>query len=244
MTNDTSPTTGDRPHQTEATGGERIDLSNLDAVGLSALMSSRLCHDLVNPVGALSSGLDVLDDPEVDEEMREDALDLIKSSTEKAVALLKYARLAYGQAGGAGAEIPYDEARDVLVGLYASAKASLDWRAPTGQGPKEEVKALLALANAAADCVPRGGVVVVSPDQDGFRIEASGPRLFLNEETLRAVAADPTDLKPKQAPLYLSSLAVRQAGGQLSAEIDGEKAVMLLRFPRTRDALPSPRMTA
>src|SRR3990167_9567827 len=100
----------------------------IDAVPLGALMSSRLCHDLVNPIGALSSGLEVLGDPSMDPSMKEAALDLIKSSAEKSVALLKYARLAYGASGGLGAELPFDEAKNVLQALLAWSKASLDWR--------------------------------------------------------------------------------------------------------------------
>ncbi len=206
----------------------------LDAIWMSALMSSRLCHDLVNPVGALSSGLDVLGDPEMDEEMREDALDLIKTSTEKAVALLKFARLAYGQAGGVGATLPYDEARDLLQGLFASSKADLDWRISSGYGSKEEVKALLALVHAASECAPRGGVVTVTRVAEGeqsFCVETVGPRIFLNEETVKAIAGDDADLKPKQAPLYLAGVAARRAGGAVSAAVHEEKVVMTLDFP-------------
>lgn len=238
-------TTEDAPAPNQAAQASReadhpgADGAPLDAIFLSALMSSRLCHDLVNPVGALSSGLDVLGDPDMDEEMREDALDLIKASTEKAVALLKFARLAYGQAGGVGAMIPYDEARDLLQGLYASSKADLDWRLPSGHGVKEEVKALLALVHAASECVPRGGVVTaaVAPDGDvgNFIVEAVGPRIFLNDETIKAIDGDGADLKPKQAPLYLAGVAARRAGGDLSARVEGDKVVMTLVFEEKPD---------
>ena len=134
---------------------------DLDALSLSALMSSRLCHDLINPVGALSSGLEVLADSSMDETMKEAAIDLIRSSAEKSIALLKYARLAYGASGGAGAELPFEEAQNVLSAMFAWSKATLDWRIAPGYAPKDEVKALLVLALAAADCAPRGGVVVV-----------------------------------------------------------------------------------
>jgi len=189
----------------------------IDAVSLSALMSSRLCHDLINPIGALSSGLEVLGDPSMDQSMKEAALDLIKSSAEKSVALLKYARLAYGASGGLGAELPYDEARRVLEALLAWTKASLEWRIAPGYAPKDEVKALLILGAAAADCVPRGGNIIIAGEKGGYGIEVTGQRVIVQEEMLRALAGDAAELKPKFTPHYLSGLAARAAGGGIEA---------------------------
>ena len=187
--------------------------NDLDAVQLSALMSSRLCHDLVNPVGALASGLEVLGDPSMDEGMQEAALDLIKSSAEKSVALLKYARLAYGASGGLGAELPLDEAHNVLKAYFAWTKATLDWTVPGAHAPKDEVKALLVLAAAAADCVPRGGAVSVSGANGDYEIRVTGQRVILQEDLKKALAGDADELKPKFAPHFISALAARQTGG-------------------------------
>lgn len=197
---------------------------DLDALSLSALMSSRLCHDLINPVGALSSGLEVLADPSMDEGMKEAAIDLIKTSAEKSVALLKYARLAYGASGGAGAELPFEEAQSVLAGMFAWSKASLDWRIAPGYAPKDEVKALLVLAWAAADCAPRGGTVVVEGGRGDYSIKASGGRIIVQDDLPRALRGDTADLKPKYAPHYLTGLAARAAGGGVEMSA-GEGAV-------------------
>lgn len=186
---------------------------DLDALSLSALMSSRLCHDLINPVGALSSGLEVLADPSMDETMKEAAIDLIRTSAEKSVALLKYARLAYGASGGMGAELPFEEAESVLKAMFAWSKASLDWRIAPGYAPKDEVKALLVLTLAAADCAPRGGVVVVEGERGGYSINVSGGRIIVQDDMIRALAGDGAELKPKFAPHYLTGLAARAAGG-------------------------------
>lgn len=191
--------------------------SEIDAVSLSALMSSRLCHDLVNPVGALASGLEVLADPSMDEGMKEAALDLIRTSAEKSVALLKYARLAYGAAGGHGAELPYEEARHVLEALLAWTKASLDWRIAPGHAPKDEVKAILVLGAAAADCVPRGGAVVIEGGRGSYDIRVAGARVIVQDDMLKAIAGDVSELKPKFTPHYLSGLAARAVGGGVTA---------------------------
>lgn len=202
----------------------------IDAVSLSALMSSRLCHDLINPIGALSSGLEVLGDPTMDQSMREAALDLIKSSAEKSVALLKYARLAYGASGGHGAELPFDEAKHVLEALIAWTKATLDWRVAPGYAPKDEVKALLVIGAAAADCVPRGGEIVIVGEKGAYEIRVAGQRVIVQDEMLRAFAGDTTDLKPKFTPHYLSGLAARAAGGGIEAAQREGAATFTVRF--------------
>ena len=107
-----------------------------DALSLSALLSSRVCHDLINPVGAIGSGLDVLEDPDTDASMRDAALDLVRSGAHKAIALLSYARLAYGAAGGYGAEISLDDAEKALRGVFDLVKPELDWRIGKGLSPK------------------------------------------------------------------------------------------------------------
>ncbi|HBK92624.1 MAG TPA: histidine phosphotransferase [Parvularcula sp.] len=204
--------------------------AGLDAVSLSALMSSRLCHDLINPVGALSSGLEVLADPSMDETMKDAAIDLIKTSAEKSVALLKYARLAYGASGGAGESLPFEEARSVLQGMFAWSKASLDWRIAPGYAPKDEVKALLVLALSAADCAPRGGNVVVEGERGAYSIRVSGGRIIVQDDMIRALAGDSAELKPKFAPHYLTGLAARAAGGGAEMTVEEGSASITARF--------------
>lgn len=213
---------------------------DLDAVSVSALMSSRLCHDLVNPVGALASGLEVLADPAMDAEMREAALDLIKTSAAKSVALLKYARLAYGASGGRNVELPYEEARHVLEALLGWTKAKLDWRIAPGNAPKDEVKSVLVLAVAAADCVPRGGDVVVEGGRGRYDVRVSGGRVIVQEDMLKALGGDVTDLKPKFTPHYLSGLAARAAGGAIEVAQDAEGLSIFARFAAaSAEAAPS-----
>jgi histidine phosphotransferase ChpT len=203
-----------------------------DPVALSALLASRLVHDLINPVGALDSGIEALDDPSLDEGMREAALDLVRTGGKKAIAVLKFARLAYGAAGGRGAELPMEEAEAVLRDLYLWMKAELDWRAPSGMRPKEVVKVVMTLAHAAADCVPRGGKVTVEGDGDVFAVTAQGPRALLSEELIAALNGISTDLKPKFAPAYIAGLLARSLGGGVSAVLEGEKVVFTAAFAR------------
>lgn len=204
-----------------------------DALALSALLSSRVCHDLINPVGAVASGLDVLDDPDMDAPMRAAALDLVRSGARKAVALLTYARLAYGAAGGYGAEISLDDARKALNGLYdVATKAELDWRLADGLAPKENVKVLLILAHAAADCIPRGGTVVVGGNIGDLVISASGRKALLQDDLRKALSGDGRGIAPKFTPALIAAQIAAAAGGGVSAAIADETVTIRARFSR------------
>lgn len=202
----------------------------LDPVALSSLLASRLCHDLINPVGALGSGLEVLDDSGMDQGMRDAALDLIRSGGEKSISLLKYARLAYGAAGGHGAQLPLEEVELILRDLYRWSKAELVWKLKPGLVDKEKAKAILILAHAASDCVPRGGEVTVSGEGDDFTVEAVGTRLMLQDDFVSALAGVTDDIKPKFAPAYMAGLMARESGGEITAELADEKVVMRAHF--------------
>lgn len=205
----------------------------LDPVTLSALIASRLCHDLINPVGAIGSGLEVLEEPGMEKAMQDAALDLIRSGGQKSIALLKFARLAYGAAGGFGVEIPMEEAAAILREVFGWAKAELDWRLPAGPAAKEKVKSLMVLAHAAADCVPRGGTVTVTGMGDDFLVEAVGPRTILQDDLVRALAGDTTELKPKFAPAYVAGLMARETGGSISASLEDGKVMLRAIFAQS-----------
>jgi len=149
----------------------------LDSLDLAALLCSRVCHDVISPVGAIVNGLEVLED-EKDPEMRGIALDLIKKSAETASARLQFCRLAFGAAGSVGAMIDTGDAEQVARGLFADGRTQLEW---TGQRillPKNKVKLILNLCLVAAGAVPRGGVVLVSLSGSEtdirIRVEAKG----------------------------------------------------------------------
>ena len=111
---------------------------------LAALLSSRICHDVINPVSAISNGLEMLDD-DPDQSMREAALDLIRKSAAQASAKLQFARLAFGAAGSAGAEIDLRDAEKVARDFIgASGKHQVVWQGPAVTLPKNIVNHFLA----------------------------------------------------------------------------------------------------
>jgi histidine phosphotransferase ChpT len=149
----------------------------LDALDLAALLCSRLCHDLISPVGAVVNGLEVLEDDN-DEETKAFALALIKKSARQASARLQFCRLAFGAAGSAGAVIDVGDAEQVARGFLEDDKTRLTWELPRVMLPKNRVKLLLNLLILAAQTIPRGGTLAVAPigegDGLGFQVTAAG----------------------------------------------------------------------
>jgi histidine phosphotransferase ChpT len=123
-----------------------------------------------------------------------------------------------------------EEAESILREVYKWTKAELVWKVPPGLAAKEKVKALLILAYAAADCVPRGGTVTVSGSRDNFTVEATGARTILQEDLGKALGGDTTDLKPKFAPAYVAGLSARETGGDIVVSLEDGKVVMRAKF--------------
>lgn len=134
--------------------------SRITPLDLAALIASRVCHDIISPVGAITNGLEVLEE-DSSEEMRGFAMDLIKKSARQASAKLQFARLAFGASGSAGAEIDLGDAETVARGFMAGEKADLEWQATRVLMAKNKVKLLLNLVLIATHAVPRGGKVSV-----------------------------------------------------------------------------------
>jgi histidine phosphotransferase ChpT len=148
-----------------------------DTLELAALLCSRVCHDLISPVGAIVNGLEVLDDNPKPED-REFALDLIRKSAKTASARLQFCRLAFGAAGSAGAQIDLGDAQNMARGHLEDNKTRIEWNLPRVLLPKNRVKLLLNMMVIAQQTIPRGGMLTVDPvgegETMGFRVAASG----------------------------------------------------------------------
>lgn len=194
-----------------------IDLSDID---LAALLCSRVCHDVISPVGAVANGLEVLED-EDDEEMREIALDLVRKSARQASAKLQFCRLAYGASGSQGSNIDLGEAGDVAGMFVGEEKVKLDWRAPRENRPKLEVKLLLNMMLVAVGTIPRGGVVEVNADGASLSARARGDNARVNEKIVAvldgSLPAEELDARLVQ-PYYMKRLA-GEAGFDLVVEL-------------------------
>jgi histidine phosphotransferase ChpT len=167
----------------------------MNEIEFAALLVSRVCHDLVSPVGAVVNGLEVLED-ERDATMRADALKLVVSSAEQAAARLQFARIAFGAAGSAGAELDLTEVGRIVKGLVQGGKVSVDWQAAAVNWPKDWAKLLMNAALLGADSLPRGGLVRVETSSDpaapSFKVRATGTNARLLEELEKAARGEPS----------------------------------------------------
>lgn len=153
-------------------------LPETTALDLAALLASKVCHDLISPIGAIGNGLELLDD-DADEETAKVAMELVRASSASASAKLKFARVAWGAAGSAGAEIDTGDAEAVARGWFAQEKkTALEWRGPRSLMPKNRVKLMLNLLLVAMAAIPRGGRIEAVIEGEGaaarFVVTASG----------------------------------------------------------------------
>ena len=204
----------------------------MNAIDLASLLCSRLCHDLLSPVGALNNGIELLAD-EQDPDMRERCLELLAESARASANKLKFFRLAFGAGGGFGDEVETREAKSALEGIYGPEKRiELGWMVAGDQLPKGAVKLLLNLAMIAGDALVRGGRLDVGAERGDDSIElvirAEGPRVLVDpklRETIVKGASGGT-VEPRAAGAWLAHSLVAEAGG--SIQISDASADVLL----------------
>jgi histidine phosphotransferase ChpT len=205
----------------------------MKAADLASLLCSRLCHDLMSPVGALNNGIELLAD-ETDPEMREKCLELLADSARASANKLKFFRLAFGAAGGFGDEIDTFEAQAALEGVFGAEKRiELGWMVTSDKLPKGAAKLLLNLALLAGDALVRGGRLDVGAEnRDGeveLVIRAEGPRILLDpalRETLANGSSGDT-VEPRAAGAWLAHNLAAEAGGSIQLS-DPESEVLLI----------------
>jgi histidine phosphotransferase ChpT len=173
------------------TGDHMADYSGID---FASLLCSRLCHDLLNPVGALNNGLELLAD-ETDAEMREQCMNLLAESARTTASKLKFYRLAFGSAGGFGDVLPAHELKSAVEGMFAtSGKVAISWLPVDDSIGKLPAKILLNLALIAGEALPRGGTLTLGLEsRDGasdVAVHGEGPRMTLDPDLRRALLGE------------------------------------------------------
>jgi histidine phosphotransferase ChpT len=201
-----------------------------DALELAALLCSRVCHDLISPVGAIVNGLEVLDDNPKPED-REFALDLIRKSARTASARLQFCRLAFGAAGSAGAQIDTGDAENMARGHLEDNKTKITWNLQRLLQPKNKVKLLLNMLVIAQQTIPRGGVLTVDSvgegDAAGFRVSAAGLNARMPQsiaDLLSSGHSGPVDAHAVQP--YYTRLLAQNCGLKVVLAPEGDAIVV------------------
>jgi histidine phosphotransferase ChpT len=176
-------------------------------IEFAALLVSRVCHDLVGPLGAVVNGMEVLED-ERDPAMRADAIKLVTMSADQALARIQFMRIAFGAAGSAGAELDLGEIGRLVAGLLEGGKIQLTWNVPQLYWAKDWAKLLMNATLLAVDCLPRGGLVTVQAGADpatpSFHIRAQGLNARVTEAVDHAIKGDALDVDARHVQPFLT----------------------------------------
>jgi histidine phosphotransferase ChpT len=202
------------------------------ALDLASLLCSRLCHDMLSPVGALSNGLELLAD-EKDPEMRARCFELLEQSARSSADKLKFFRLAFGAAGGFGELVAVNEARVLVDALVANnPRITIEWALGSEAMPKPAIKTLLNFALIGMEALPRGGVLALAAEQrDGASeivVRAEGARIAFDRDIGRALEGQlpEGDLSSRTAPSAMLAALAQTVGGQLQYML-GDDALVL-----------------
>jgi histidine phosphotransferase ChpT len=200
-----------------------------DALELAALLCSRVCHDLISPVGAIVNGLEVLDDNPKAED-RDFALDLIRKSARTASARLQFCRLAFGAAGSSGAQIDLGDAQTMARGHLEDGKTSITWNLPRLLLPKNRVKLLLNMLVIAQQTIPRGGTLTVDSlgqgETMGFRVTANGLNARLPQNIADLLSSgQPSSVDAHSVQPYYTRLLAQACGLSVRLASEGEAVV-------------------
>jgi histidine phosphotransferase ChpT len=194
----------------------------------AALLCSRLCHDLVSPVGAIANGVEILTE-ETDEDMQAEVVSLLEHSAKQASNRLQFFRMAFGAGGGFGQMVGLREAEKAVQGYFQGSKITLEWAPQVNELSKEALKVLLNLILVAGEAIIRDGKLVVEAanGQEGLRLEvrAEAERLTLTDLMVKALNGDINlaELDSKTAPAYLATSAAGQLGGRIELNTGQEK---------------------
>lgn len=204
---------------------------------LASLLCSRLCHDMLSPVGALSNGLELLSD-EKDPEMRQRCFELLEQSARISADKLKFFRLAFGAAGGFGELVPVSEARALVDGLVANnARIVANWALGSDAMPKPAIKVLLNFALVGIEALPRGGTLDIAAElRNGASeivVRAAGQRIAFDRDIGRALdgSLPAGELSSRTAPAAMICQLAQERGGQLQYALAEDALVLGAMLP-------------
>ena len=199
---------------------------------LASLLCSRLCHDMLSPVGALTNGLELLAD-ETDPEMRKRCFELLEQSAKISADKLKFFRLAFGAAGGFGDLVPVAEARSLVDALVGNKeRVTVNWALASDSLPKPGVKTLLNLALIGLEALVRGGTLDIGAElRDGTTeivVRATGPKIAFDNDVGRALegSLSESELSSRTAPAAMLYQLARSLGGGLQYSLTDDALVM------------------
>ena len=213
-------------------------VTKLTPSSLAALLSARICHDLISPIGALGTAIEVLDD-ETNTEMHEDAMGLVRLSSKQAGAKLRFLRLAFGAGGSAPGIIGVNELKTLIADMYEGGKATLSWGDSVDGIEKNAARLLLNLTMLAVQAVPRGGDIKITATQANgattLSLAATGSksRLDANVEKTLAGKAPEDGFDGRTIQPFYAGMIARELKGSVTAIVDRETVIFTAHIPNS-----------
>ena len=218
-------------------------MNETSQIDLAAMLCSRLCHDMLSPVGAFANGLELLA-TETDPAMRQNCVELLEQSAQISTNKLKFFRLAFGAAGGFGDRVPVDEAKDLINALAAhKGRIEVEWAIADANLAKPAIKVLLNFAQIAVDALVRGGTLVVGAERrDGnceIVVRAAGPKVAFDEVLGHALEGTlaASELSSRTAAAHMIHLLAVERGGALQYMIEESALVLGAVMPEGGDLI-------
>ena len=207
-------------------------MNNSPSLDLAAMLCSRLCHDMLSPVGAFANGLELLA-TETEPAMRQNCMELLEQSATISTNKLKFFRLAFGAAGGFGDRVPVEETKDLIGALAADkGRIEVEWALADPDLAKPAVKVLLNFAQIAVDALVRGGTLMVGAERRHGACEivvrASGPKIAFDETLGQALEGTLAahDLSSRTAAAHMIRLLAEECGGALQYVLSDDALVL------------------
>jgi len=202
---------------------------------LSAFLAARLCHDIISPASAIVSGLDLLEDPTA-QDMRDDAMNLIGSSARKLVAMLAFARVAFG-ASASAERFDCRELERLTRGVFDHVRPDVEWSVELESLNKAASRALLNLAQLGAGALPTGGLARIIAVEDGEHVQlivdARGTRARLRPEIMAGLRGErlTEGMSGHWVQAYYLRALLDEAGGEVAAAAENERVLLTARVP-------------
>lgn len=186
-----------------------------DRADLAALVGSRICHDLISPLGAIGNGLELLDLGGA-RGAGSAEMDLIRDSVAGAGALVRFFRVAFGLAGE-GQRVARGEAAAILADLWRGGRLRVDWRVHDDP-PRAEVKLAFLVLLCCEHALPRGGDVAVTRAGEGWQVRAESARLRVVADlwALLAASDDGARIAPGEVQFALAAATAADLGRTLA----------------------------
>ncbi len=204
--------------------------------GLSSLMCARICHDLLSPVSALGTAIEVLND-EDNPEMHDEAIALIKRSAGQTSGKLQFLRLAFGAGGSASGRLGIDFLKKLIDGQYGGGKHSFNWTVKTDDIDKLHGRILLNMTMIAVTSIPRGGEVAIQVEEKSgatiLTLNATGVKARISDMVKTTLGgrmpADGFDGRSIQP--FFTAMLIREAKAKIESLLTGETASYVVFIP-------------